>query len=328
MSTIRSRPSPLFLFSLPRAGSTLCQRILGAHSEIATVSEPNILLHFLYSLKECDVYSIYNHQRAVAGIREFCHALPNGMDDYLAEMRDLARRLYAKAAQSKVEYFLDKTPQYHFVAEDILHLFPEAKAIFLWRHPLSVVSSNLITFCDGQWTAYDDVHFFRGIANLTSAYQKYADRVCAVRYEDLVLNPVETWKRVFAYLELSFEPDVLSNFAEVRLNSRRDPNMDSPHYQVIRQEPIYKWKRVLANPLRKAWCRRYLKWIGRERLAVMGYDLEDLMDELDALPFSLRFIGMDIYQMPYSFARRVLELRIMKHKWQGLWSGHRIYAHL
>lgn len=327
MSDFHNYPVPLFLFSLPRAGSTLCQRVLAAHSDIATVSEPNILLHFLYSLKDHDVYSIYNHQHVIQGIQDYCQTLPNGMDDYYTEMREFALRLYAKAARGEVEYFLDKTPQYPFVAEDILCLFPQAKAIFLWRHPLSVVSSTLETFYGGHWEPSHEVYFYLGLANLISAYQKNIKRVCSVRYEDLVLDPEETWQRVFSYLELPFERAVLTDFAQVKLDGRGDRNMDLPQYQVIHQEPLHKWKRVLANPLRKAWCRRYIKWIGRERLTVMGYDQERLMGELNALPFSLQFVGTDIYQMPYSLAWNIFEFRIMKHKLQALRSGQRVYGH-
>jgi hypothetical protein len=43
-----ARPTPLFLLSLPRSGSTLAQRILAAHGGIATTSEPWILLPYLY----------------------------------------------------------------------------------------------------------------------------------------------------------------------------------------------------------------------------------------------------------------------------------------
>jgi hypothetical protein len=44
-----ARPTPLFLLSLPRSGSTLAQRILAAHAGIATTSEPWILLPYLYA---------------------------------------------------------------------------------------------------------------------------------------------------------------------------------------------------------------------------------------------------------------------------------------
>jgi hypothetical protein len=50
----------------------------------------------------------------------------------------------------------------------------------------------------------------------------------------------------------------------------------------------------LNNPVRKAWFRRYLRWIGRERLAVMGCVLDVLIAELDALPRFYRRIGSDV----------------------------------
>jgi hypothetical protein len=36
--------------------------------------------------------------------------------------------------------------------------------------------------------------------------------------------------------------------------------------------------------VRKGWCRRYLEWIGEERMAAMGYDLSRSLAELDGAP--------------------------------------------
>ena len=47
----------------------------------------------------------------------------------------------------------------------------------------------------------------------------------------------------------------------------------------------------MNNPVRKTWCRRYLRWIGLERLAVMGCVL---IAELDALPRFYRRICSDV----------------------------------
>lgn len=84
----------IFLFSLPRSGSTLCQRILGAHEGIETVAEPYILLPLIHSLKGKGIYSIYSHEHAVTVIQDFCLNLSRGRDDYLAEMHEFALRLY------------------------------------------------------------------------------------------------------------------------------------------------------------------------------------------------------------------------------------------
>jgi hypothetical protein len=329
MITPSIAPKPIFLFSLPRTGSTLLQRILAAHRDVATANEPHVLLHFLYSSKEQDLYSTYGHQYVAMAIQDFACALPGGTDDFLGEIREFVLRLYAKAAGGDVRYFLDKTPRYSMVIEDIIQLFPEAKIIFLWRNPLSVVSSLTEAWQHGAWDMYrNEYHLFLGLANLIAAYQKYGSRACAVRYEDLVLNPKDTLQRVFAYLEIPFDSEVLADFSQVKLKGRLgDPHRALGEFQVLRRDLLDAWKSGLANPLRKAWCRRYLRWIGSERLAVMGYDLEALIGELGAVPFSLHLFGADLYKMLYGKFYVWLEGRITKHKVQAWRAGQRIYVH-
>jgi hypothetical protein len=41
--------NPIFIFSVSRSGSTLVQRVIAAHNGVATVSEPWILLPYLYT---------------------------------------------------------------------------------------------------------------------------------------------------------------------------------------------------------------------------------------------------------------------------------------
>lgn len=321
---------PLFLFSIPRSGSTFCQRILAAHSDIATVNEPHFLLPFLYSNKDHAVRSTYNHHYASWAIQDFCKTLPNEESDYLSEIKELALRLYYKATpDTDKKYFLDKTPKYHFIVEDIINLFPEGKYIFLWRHPLSVVASIMQTWKRGRWNVYHfDVDLYQGVDRLVRTYTEYQDQLCAIRYEDIVLKSEETWKRVFNYLELPFEPEILEKFSDVKLQGRvTDPNSKKEGYQSIQEAPLHKWKQTMANPLRKAWSRRYLNWIGEERLGIMGYDLKTLLDEVDALPFSSQHIRTDLYQIPMGSAYHLFELQLMKNKIKQRRSGKRVYMH-
>src|SRR5215217_1222403 len=132
---------PIFIFSLPRTGSTLLQRVLSAHNEVSSVAEPWVLLPLLYSLRKNGAYSEYGNNLMVSAVEDFCSELPNGRDDYLFEIRECVLRLYQKVSKSSdsPSYFLDKTPRYHLVADDIVQMFPDGKFILLWRHPLSVI---------------------------------------------------------------------------------------------------------------------------------------------------------------------------------------------
>jgi hypothetical protein len=326
---VNSRPTPIFLFSLPRSGSTLCQRILSSHAEIATVNEPHLLLYFLFSLKDKGVYSIYNHKAVSCAIQAFCRRLPGGRSAYLSELREFVRGLYGLAAGDEVSYFLDKTPKYNLVVQEIFDLFPDAKFIILWRNPLAVVSSVMRTWHNGHWNLHHvDVEIYQGLANLIDAYRKEAHHVCAVQYEELVTSPEQAWQRIFDYLDLSFSADLLKNFSGVKFTGRfSDPNSRLARYQKITREPLHKWKPLLANPIRKAWCRRYLRWIGADRLKTMGYDLDCLLAELDAVPSSTRFLCSDLLMTLHSTVSRTIETRIMRHKLQALRSGQRIYMH-
>ena len=86
---------PLFIFSIPRSGSTLLQRVLGAHSEISTLAEPWILLPLFYALRSDGIRTDYNHQTAVKGISEFLGNLDGGEEVYRKAVQNLALDLYS-----------------------------------------------------------------------------------------------------------------------------------------------------------------------------------------------------------------------------------------
>lgn len=304
---MRTNLKPLFIFSMPRAGSTLAQRILASHEEIATLSEPWILLPYLFTLKEQGIYAEYDHKEVVMAIEDFYKQLPNGKSDYLSEIKTLVMRLYAKAAKDDAKYFLDKTPRYHFVIEDIIGLFPEAKYIFLWRHPLAVVASIMETWCHGKWNIYRyQLDIFDGLAHLITAYEKHASKSIAVQYEKLLSNPECEFNRLFNYLELPFKQELLTNFNKIQLQGRQGDPTGVKEYQYFSKEPLEKWKITMSNPIRKAWCRYYLRWIGKERLAVMGYDLDQMLVEVDSIPSNLRLMGSDVVRITYGIPFRAI----------------------
>lgn len=319
---------PIFLFSLPRAGSTLVQRVLAAHDDIATTSEPWLLLPFLFSIREQGVYAEYSHKLMVQAVEDFCGELPGGIDDYFEELRTFVLQLYAKAAKGEAGYFLDKTPRYHLVVEEIIRLFPDGKFIFLWRDPLAVIASIIETWGQGKWNLYlCKVDLFDGLTNLISAYSAHAGQVCAVKYENLLSNPEAEWKRVFAYLELPFDVELLSRFKEVHLSGRMGDPTGVQQYQALSKEPLEKWKRVLINPIRKAWCRRYLRWLGEDRLATMGYDLAALLSALDSVSPSMKFVGADILRMARGLVYCLLETHIIKYKLKALPNWYKVHRY-
>jgi hypothetical protein len=254
--------------------------------------------------------------------------LPGGRDDYVSELRRFVLRLYDKASPADTRYFLDKTPRYHLVADEIITMFPESKCIFLWRNPLAVIASIIETWGSGKWNIYRfKVDLFDGVENLVQTYQKHRDTVHSVRYEALIASPDQTLREVFRYLELPFDPTVLDLFSGVELRGRWGDQSGIEKYDRVSNEPLEGWRRTLNSPFRRAWCRRYLRWIGRDRLALMGYDLEALIDDLDALPVSYERIGSDLGRGCWGLVRDVLEPKILQDKLSTLPSWHRVHVH-
>jgi hypothetical protein len=116
-------------------------------------------------------------------------------------------------------------------------------------------------------------------------------------------------------------------FGAVRLGGRKGDPSGVKRYGRVSSEPLEGWKRTLDNPVRKNWCRRYLHWIGRDRLAIMGYDLDDLVADLDSLPTSYRRVGSDVGRGCWGLVRDLLEPKILRQKLQKLPAWKRIHVH-
>jgi len=292
---------PLFVLSLPRSGSTLVQRVLAARDEISTTPEPWILLPQVYAMREQGAYTEYGQVPASRAIREFAERSSGGRGGYEEELRRFVLALYARASGGRGMYFLDKTPRYHFITEDLFRLFPDGRFVFLWRNPLAVVASVVETWGRGRWIVERwRPDLFDGVAHLVSGFVAHGDRSLAVRYEDLVSDPDRAWPPLFEYLGLPFDPAVITSFGEISLEARMGDPTGSRRYDSISTEPLEKWKRTLANPVRKRWCRNYLRWIGESRLSVMGYSLSELLCGLDEIPTRPGRLGSDLSRAAYT----------------------------
>jgi hypothetical protein len=302
---------PIFIFSVSRSGSTLVQRVVAAHNGVATVSEPWILLPYLYTLRSRGAVAEYEHESMVMAIEDFCRELPEEGEDYRTELRSFVLRLYEKAAGAEARYFLDKSPPYCLIAEEIMRLFPEGKFVFLWRNPLSIVASVIQTWEPWHPTMFRS-DLYIGLPRLVAAYRTHSARAYSVRFEDLVGGDARQWGALMDYLGIEFEPDALSRFSEVELNGRMGDPTGVKRYSTLNTEPQEKWKSTLVNPLRKEWCRRYLRFLGDERLAVMGYDRERIIRELNSQPSDTSCLIPDLGRLVADIVREPVRIQIRR----------------
>jgi Sulfotransferase family len=310
-STVR----PLFLLSLPRAGSTLVQRVLASHPKISTTGEPWILLPLVYARRWKGIRAEYAHQLAEAAINEFAQGLPGGPETFDRRLRSFVEDLYGDAAEEGATYFLDKSPHYHFIVDDLIRLFPDAKFVFLWRNPLSVVASILETFRANRFEPYEaPAELVQGPTALASAFDANRERAHAVRYEDLLgENRDEHWAGIFEYLELDWDPQVLERFSGVELRGGFGDPTGRRAYASLSTEPLQKWRQSFRGPVRRIWVARWLKRLGPRPLEIMGYDPERLMSEVrSADPVRIDQAAEDAILLAGSAARRLFRRQALR----------------
>ena len=305
---------PIFLLSLPRSGSTLLQRLLASHSQVSTAPEPWLLLPLLYARRPHGAYAEYGHRVAAMALEDLVQRLPGGVDDYLAAVRRLALETYGALAGG-CPYFLDKTPRYSLVVDDLLRAFPDARFICLWRNPLAIVASLTASWAGGRWRPWmHKVDLYDGLAALCQAVTLHPDRFTVVRYEAVVKDPVGQCEALFAALGLPSEPSVVADFARLELGGTVGDKTGTATYDHVSTASLSKWREALASPVRKAWCRQYVEWIGDRRLATMGYDIDGLRAAVDELEDDWRRLVPDAYLSAKGVIYNLLEPPTLRAK--------------
>lgn len=319
--------TPILLLSLPRSGSTLVQRVLAAHDEVATASEPWLLLPLLLPLRD-DIPAPGGWQpRIHEALNDFSRTLPDGVGSYERSVGDAARTIYEEAA-GDARFYLDKTPPYFLVIDEIVRTLPEARIVVLWRNPLAVLSSVVETFCGGRWRPQDyPTSLFGGLTRLVDGVRRHGERIHTVRYEDLIDGGKEEWCRLAEFIGIEFDPTSLARFPQVELDGAMGDPVGTKAYSQLEQGPAEKWRETISNPVRRLWAQRYLDWIGAERLTVMGYDHAELAAELAGTEMSLTRTAGDTSDALGSIARDVLKAKFSRNSvpvsaWTELLRGH------
>ena len=301
---------PIFIFSITRSGSTLVQRVIAAHEGVATVSEPWLLLPFLYTMREDGVVAEYTHWLMARAIEDFCEQLPGQRDAYREELRGLTLRLYQRAAGEGARYFVDKSPPYYFIVNEIIDLFPDGKFVFLFRNPLSILSSIIETWHDGKlYLSANREDLFIGLPRLIAAYAAHGDRAHRIRYEDVVAGEERHLRPLMDYLGIEYDPGAMERFSRVTLHGRMGDPTGRHQYASLNSDPMAKWATTLGNPIRKEWARRYLRFLGADGLRVMGYDQAELLAELAALHTGTDKLAGDLLRLVNDIAREPIRAR-------------------
>ena len=317
--------TPLFIFSLPRSGSTLLQRVLMGHSKVASVAEPSLMLPFAYARKAAGVAAEYSHLNSCAAIEDFVEKLPNKDATYDDALRDFLIRLYSAQCSGGEEYFLDKTPRYYYIISEIARLFPKAKFIFLFRNPLQQLASIVNTFGKGRFNAlhvsYDDLYL--GPILLSEGYQLLQGRAIAVNYEKFVASPETETQIICAFLGLEYETEMVQDFSRQEPEGRMGDPSGTLEYSTISTLPTTKWEDFVSNKYRKRLALNYLKELPENVLSIQGYNKSELIKTVQEVDAGLNGVCRDIIDYNYAWLVRLSKANLFFGKTIGSWAKHK-----
>jgi hypothetical protein len=284
-----NKVTPIFLFSLPRSGSTLMLKVLSAHEKIASVSEPYLMLPLCYAHRKGGVAAEYSHTITSNGIRNIISNMPNKEEDYFSFMGEFTSRVYASLCHNNETYFLDKTPFYFYAISDIAKVHPDAKFIFLFRNPVQIFASMMTTFNNNRffknYRRHNQLELGPGL--LAEGYQLLKDKSCMVRYEDFVVNPREQLQKILSYLALDFNEDMLTQYINQDLKGGMGDPTGVKTYSSIIPKSLNKWKSVFNTMSRKKILLNYIYKIPENFFTVSGYNREQIIGEIKSVKGSI-----------------------------------------
>jgi hypothetical protein len=181
-------PSPIFVLSSIRSGSTLLRCVLNAHSQLHAPHE----LH-LADLR-IDPAAITTRALDLLGMNA---------GRLVFDLWDSV--LHLLLAASGKQYIVDKTPGNLLLWRDIAAYWTQARYLFLLRHPANILASAVRSRPDG--------HTIEPTPLVTTYLHELRDAMAAlpglaVRYEDLTHDPAATTARICRFLHIDWEPQM------------------------------------------------------------------------------------------------------------------------
>lgn len=235
---------------------------------------------YLYAIcgKKEGVSAIYGHVQAVNAFSRITRE--SGEQIINNQMSSFVREIYKNYCMRNEKYFLDKTPRYYWILEDLMQVFPDAKFIVLLRNPISIFSSSIEAFRGNSMRRLDSLKndFIYGPDRIAQFVDKYPNTIKVLNYELLVKDTKTVISEILEYLELDFFDTIIEDSFNIEIQGHGDHLGARKFKQVVNN--YSKWKNIICTTYRKRQLIKYLKNYPQNYLKIGGFNRENLLNEV------------------------------------------------
>jgi tetratricopeptide (TPR) repeat protein len=204
---------PIFICGMPRSGTTLCEQILSAHSDVYGAGELRYLLQLTKLQDVINKPEINNIEKYVENI-ETKEALSNIRQEYL--------KLLASINKRGEKYVCDKMPHNFLLIDLIRFILPEAKIIYCKRKPadncFSLLTQRFVEgrhlYCYNQKTLAEYYQFHENLMNVW--LEKFRKDIFILDNEDLVNNQKNITIELLKFCSLDWEDSCIEFYKNKR----------------------------------------------------------------------------------------------------------------
>lgn len=187
-------PRPIFVVGMPRSGTTLVERVIGAHSRVFACGERPTMRQILQTWLLNDV----------AGTPVDDNLAQRWAAQYFLELPDIA----------PADHVTDKHPLNFESIGLIASLFPNAIIVDVRRNPLESCLSTYRQEFSKHWSfvhRLEDIAYYYGrYARLMAHWEKgYAGRLVSIQYEDFANDFATAAPKLIAACGLEWQPQCL-----------------------------------------------------------------------------------------------------------------------
>ncbi|PHR92713.1 MAG: protein-tyrosine sulfotransferase [Robiginitomaculum sp.] len=232
-----STRAPIFIFGLPRTGTTLVDRIISSHPDVVSAGELNMFAGLIKEATRTSSNMVMDGETLAAAVALEMNTIGRQYIDNTSELARGAKRM------------TDKMPLNFFYAGLIHRALPNARLIVLRRGAMDSCLSNYRQLFTLQYSYYnytydleDTAQFYSDFDALMTHWRNVlpANRFMEINYEDIVFDQEVQTRRLLEFCDLSWDEKCM------RFHENEAPVSTASSVQV--RQPLYsgsigRWKK-------------------------------------------------------------------------------------